>query len=470
VNLWTDDELQGSRFGDERLNKRLGKILTALGERAGRSLPTAFQDWANTKAAYRFFANDKVSEDKIMAGHFHASAVRTQTVDGPILVLQDTTEFSFKRIAPEKIGFTKDVEGKRKPKDRRTSRVTLCGLLMHASLAVTPDGLPLGLCAIKFWSRDKFKGVNALKRKINPTRVPIEQKESIRWLDNLRQSTELIGRPGNCVHIGDRESDIYELYCLAQELGTNFLVRSCVDRLAEDGDTTITQVMRGVACSGTHDIQFRDAMGKEQRARLSVKFTSMTVLPPIGKQKRYEHQRLQIVHAEELEPPEGRAPIFWKLITNLNVACHEDAVNKLNWYARRWSIETYFKTLKSGCRIEEVRLTTATRLTNFIALCCIVAWRIHWMVMVRRVNPGAPPGTVFTHKEIEFLDRLEATANRDKAGNLDSYMIKVARLGGYLNRKNDPPPGATVMWRGTARLADLLEGFTMAQQGISTYG
>jgi len=90
--------------------------------------------------------------------------------------------------------------------------------------------------------------------------------------------------------------------------------------------------------------------------------------------------------------------------------------------------------------------------------------------MVRRGNPEAPPSTVFTHKEIEFLDRLETTTNRDKADNLDSYIIKVARLGGYLDRKNDPPPGAAIMWRGTARLADLLESFAMAQQGISTCG
>ena len=73
----------------------------------GKSLPTAFQDWANTKAAYRFFSNEKVSEDKILAGHFQASALRVQATEGPILVLQDTTEFSFTRAAPEKIGFTK---------------------------------------------------------------------------------------------------------------------------------------------------------------------------------------------------------------------------------------------------------------------------------------------------------------------------------------------------------------------------
>src|SRR5260370_8954388 len=107
---------------------------------------------------------------------------------------------------------------------------------MHSSLAITTAGLPLGLGAVKFWTRDKFKGTAALKRKINPTRVPIEKKESIRWLENLKQSTELLGDPGRCIHIGDRESDIYELFCTAHEVGTHFLVRTSVDRLSEGAD------------------------------------------------------------------------------------------------------------------------------------------------------------------------------------------------------------------------------------------
>lgn len=104
-------------------------------------------------------------------------------------------------------------------------------MLIHSSLAVTVEGLPLGLAAVKFWTRKKFKGTAQLKKKINPTRVPIEKKESVRWLDNLRQSIERLGQPARCIHIGDRESDIYELYCLTQELGAHFLVRACVDRL-----------------------------------------------------------------------------------------------------------------------------------------------------------------------------------------------------------------------------------------------
>jgi hypothetical protein len=467
MGSWVDDETANCDLGDARLNRRLGAMLAALGERPGKSLPTAFQDWANTKAAYRFFANENVSEDKILAGHFAASALRVQATDGPILVLQDTTEFSFKRAEPEKIGFTGTSCG-RKTKEGRHHQHTICGMLMHASLAVTPEGLPLGLTAAKFWSREKFKGTKALKRKINPTRVPIEQKESMRWLDNMRLSTELIGAPERCVHIGDRESDIYELFCLASDLGTNFLVRSCVDRLAEDGETTIARVMAGVEPGGTHLVRFRDAAGRKQEARLSVKFATMVVRPPIGKQKRYEHQQLQIVHAEEIDPPDHRDPLLWKLITNLEVTSFAEAVHKLDCYARRWSIETFFKTLKTGCRIEDIRLTTADRLANCIALACVTAWRISWMTWLGRTEPAGAPAAVFTDAELALLDHTSPAPRPDRTRDFAFYLTAVARLGGYLARRHDPPPGTTVLWRGFSRLADLVIGFDAAEQRCTT--
>jgi hypothetical protein len=445
-------------------------MLQALGERPGESLPTAFQDWSNTKAAYRFFSNGNISEDKILEGHFAASALRIRATDGPILILQDTTEFSFKRSAPEKVGFTKISTG-RKLKEGRFQKHAVCGLLMHASLAITPEGLPLGLTAAKFWSRSKFKGTAALKRKVNPTRVPIEQKESMRWLDNLRLSTELTGVPERCVHVGDRESDIYELYCLSEELGTGFLVRSCVDRLAEDGGTTIAKVMAEVQSSGTHEVRFRDAQGKDHCAMLSVKHATMTVRPPIGKQRKYRHQNLQVIHAEELNPPEGRAPVFWKLITNLPVTTHAEAVHKLDWYALRWKIETFFRTLKIGCRIEELRLATADRLANCIAMCCVVAWRVSWLTMLSREVSTASPDAVFTNAERSLLERVTPECKRKMPRDLNFYVRAVARLGGYLDRSSDAPPGTTIIWRGLSRLVDLVEGARLAETSPpETYG
>ncbi|MES0151925.1 hypothetical protein NKJ95_33190, partial [Mesorhizobium sp. M0012] len=173
-----------------------------------------------------------MTEHSVLAGHFAATAARVAANEGPILILQDTTEFIYSRAQPGKIGFTKTINAGRY-KAGQPNVLTLCGVLMHSSLAVTLTGTPLGLTAVKFWTRTKFKGTLGLKRHINPTRVPIETKESYRWLENLRQSIALVGAPEGCVHVGDRESDIYELYCTAQDLGTSFLVRVQTNRLAE---------------------------------------------------------------------------------------------------------------------------------------------------------------------------------------------------------------------------------------------
>lgn len=218
VRSWAREEVATSEFKDERLGKRFRTLLQQLTEGIGKSIPFACQDWANTKAAYRFFSNPRVSEEAILSGHFHSTRERVSLVEDRVLVLHDTTEISFKHNDGT-IGLLGQI-GQR----------TAFGILMHSSLVVTREGLPLGIAAVKFWTRDKFKGANALKKKVNPTRVPIEHKESIRWLQNLQQATDLLGRPERCVHVGDRESDIYELFCAAQAAGTHFLVRTCVDR------------------------------------------------------------------------------------------------------------------------------------------------------------------------------------------------------------------------------------------------
>src|SRR4051812_49237214 len=238
MDAWVDRELGGAEFPDRRLRDRLGKLLGDLGRRVGATIPAACQDWAAAKAAYRFLSNPRVDEGVILAGHFEATRARFAATAGPVLVLHDTTEFSFTRDNPEAIGQLTLLK-------TRHATVTLCGLLMHSSLVLTPGGVPLGLAAVKFWTRKKFKGTNALRGKVNPIRIPIEQKESVRWLENLKGSTELLGEPARYVHVGDRESDIYELFCAAEEARTHFLVRTCVDRLAEDGGTTISGGMGG---------------------------------------------------------------------------------------------------------------------------------------------------------------------------------------------------------------------------------
>ena len=246
---WFDRELATCRLGDGRLDSRLRELVARMEVGFGESIPLACQDWAGTKAAYRFFSNERVNEEEILRGHFDATQHRFAASDGTILVLHDTTEFSWRRKRPEAVGFTTTINSGQ-DKAGRYRLHTVCGLLMHSSLAVTTDGLPLGMATVKFWNRKKFKGTAALKRKVNPTRVPIEGKESMRWLDNMRRSTGLLGEAGRCVHICDREGDIWELFCLARELDTHFLVRRCVDRLAGDGSHKVSDAMAEVKVRG----------------------------------------------------------------------------------------------------------------------------------------------------------------------------------------------------------------------------
>jgi Transposase DNA-binding len=466
TDAWFDRELASCSLGDERLNKRLRKLVAQIGSAMGQSIPLVCQDWANTKAAYRFFSNERVSEADILAGHFQSTRDRTVATEGPALVLHDTTEFSYQREDSAAIGITKSINSGRDKAGRLRSH-TVCGILMHSSLAVTTEGLPLGLAAVKFWTRKKFKGTNALKKKINPTRVPIEKKESIRWLENVQQSTELLGDPGRCVHIGDRESDIYELFCAAQEAGTHFLIRTCVDRLAGDGDHTIADEMEEVAVKGLHHIDVRDSNGEPDEAVLEIRYRKIRVLPPIGKQGRYPALALTVIHAEERGTPKNRKKVDWKLITDLPVGSRADAIAKLEWYALRWKIEVFHKILKSGCKAEESKLRTAQRLTNLIAVFCILSWRIFWITMLNRSAPDALPTLALTMTEIAVLDRLVNDKPKTRRKTLSSYLTKIARLGGYLARANDPPPGNMVMWRGLCRLTDIALG---AMVGVEIVG
>jgi hypothetical protein len=462
TNTWVEGELAGCSLADERLNKRLRKLLAQIGSAMGQSIPLVCQDWTNAKAAYRFFANDRISEADILAGHFQATRDRVAAADGPVLVLHDTTEFSYQREKSAAIGITKSINSGRDKAGRLRSH-TVCGILMHSSLAVTTEGLPLGLTAVKFWTRKKFKGTAALKKKINPTRVPIEKKESIRWLDNLGQSTELLGDPGRCVHIGDRESDIYELFCTARQIGTHFVVRTCVDRLAGEGDHTIADEMEEVAVKGLHRIDVKDNDGEPDEAILEIRYRRIRVQPPIGKQKRYPALTLTVIHAEEREKPKNRKKIDWKLITDLPVQSRKDAIEKLEWYSLRWKIEVFHKVLKSGCRAEEAKLRTAQRLANLIAVYCILSWRVFWMTMLNRSSPDASPALALTDAEIGLLDHLVRDKGQKplRRRTLSHYLTKIARLGGYLARASDPPPGNTVMWRGLSRLTDIALGATV---------
>jgi hypothetical protein len=234
--------------------------------------------------------------------------------------------------------------------------------------------------------------------------------------------------------------------------------------LAGDGDHTIADEMEEIAVKGLHRIDLRDSNGDPDEAVLEIRYRKVRVLPPIGKQKRYPALTLTVIHAEERGTPKNRKKITWKLITDLPVASRADAIEKLGWYALRWKIEVFHKILKSGCKAEESKLRTAQRLANLISVFCILSWRVFWMTMLNRSVPDAQPTLALTATEIAVLDRIVNDKPQARRKTLSHYLTKIARLGGYLARANDPPPGNTVIWRGLSRLTDIALGATVGAE------
>jgi len=221
--------------------------------------------------------------------------------------------------------------------------------------------------------------------------------------------------------------------------------------------------MREVRIQGLHRIPVMDERGQQSEAILEIRYRRIRVLPPIGKQKQYPELILTVIHAQERGAPKGRERIDWKLITDLPVRSRGEAVEKLKWYSMRWKIETFHKILKSGCKAEESRLRTAQRLTNLIAVFCILSWRIFWLTMMNRAVPDASATVAFTALEIRLLDQLAKVKDiqSPQTKSISTYLIRIARLGGYLARAGDAAPGNTVIWRGLSRLTDIELGFAL---------
>lgn len=463
MSSWIGEELQGCKFRDKRLKSRLFQLVSKMAESVGESLPTACQDWANTKAAYRFFSNPTLDEGEILAGHFESTRKRFRATEGLVLVLHDTTEITYKRVEPEKVGFTRKCANRKGLFDQRIKRA-MCGILMHSSMVLTTDGLPLGFAAKRFWSRDKFKGVKTLYAKKNATRIPVEEKESYRWIENLKSSDALLGDPGRIVHVGDRESDIYDFFRAAHDDGSHFLVRIKVNRRTKNESVTIHDAMESAKAQGFHRIHYRDKDGEEISVNLEIRFKKLTIKPSYGpKSKIYPDTSVTVIYAREVGVPQGsRERIDWRLMTDLPVDTLAEAVEKLEWYALRWKIEVFFKILKSGCKVEESKLRSADGLAKLISICSILSWRIFWMTMLNREAEEMSPKVALTRDEIKILDHLKPEPN-NTSKNLSSYITKIARLGGYLARASDPPPGNKVIWRGMERLAMIQIGFELGK-------
>jgi hypothetical protein len=431
------DEFLNAPLSDRRLIHRLIYTATILGDQPEKSIPDACPDLATTKATYQFFANEEITPNAVITPHRFNTIERMKQYP-MILLIQDTSALNFSTHKS-----TKDLG------PYSTDQNTL-GLLMHSVLAVSPDGVPLGLLYQDIWSRKDYP----IQKRAQRHKLPIEEKESFKWLKALEKSSQDIPNTIQRVTVGDREADIYELFQKANQLGEHLLIRAVQNRRITGEYHLLFDQVRNVPEMGQClvDIPRKPEHNSAPRqAKLSIRYCPVHVCSP---HIPTESIKLYAVYAQEIEVPEGEEPIEWLLLTTIPVTNMQEAILKIEWYRERWKIERFHFTLKSGCTIEKLQLETSERLINAITLYSVIAWRLLWLTYQARVTPYQSCEIIF---EIDEWQALYCVVNKTKTPpnhppTLQEGVHLLAKLGGFLGRKHDGEPGVKVLWRGLQKL------------------
>ncbi len=448
---WVVEEFRTVEFGDQRLVRRLTLVASRMADSPRESIPCATQAAAETKAAYRLFDNDKVTMEKIIAAHAEETIGRiaNQTV---ALIIQDTTELDFtsKREKNKDAG----------PMNFRNRR----GFLLHSSMAVTPEGLHLGTIHAKLWARDDETWGKKHENR------PFEEKESCRWRDGYVEAKKIaLACPGTTiVNVGDRDSDIYEYLKEATDNrpeNAYFVVRAVHDRclleLDEEAEgekfEKLFERLEKTEPLDYVEVQVpKRGKRKARTSTLEVRVATVDARKPYARGKNPELVTLNVVYACEVNPPDGEAePIVWKLLTNLPIDNFEQAQTVLDYYAKRWQIEVFFRVLKSGCKVEELEFHSMANFAPCLAVYMVVAWRVLNLMMLGRECPDLPCDLLLTEAEWKSAWRISRGTNPPSETPKLGEMLKIiAGFGGHLGRKCDGPPGPKSIWIGLQRVTD----------------
>lgn len=451
---WIIEELIKLSLGDKRLNYRAQKILGHLSRNVTESIPAACGSAAETKAAYRFFANDQVTPEKINKTHEESTLSRMRE-HSIILIPQDTTVLNFSSQYQRK-------------DTGPTTKDSTKGMHLHCALAVTPEKVCLGVVSSKQWHREELQKIPRKERTRKNYSLPIEEKESYRWLENyhLAQKYAVQIPHALIVSIADREGDIYDIYEEAnkvfssKEEKAHYLIRAKTDRRlcnekGKKSEKKIKSTLKSENPLGEIDIHVSETKKRKARdAHLKIYAKRMAIALPDKQKKEIGYKPVEItaILCIETHPPGGGDAIEWLLMTDLPVNTFEEACEKIQWYTCRWQIEIFFKILKSGCRIEKLQLTDKN-FSACLSFYMMIAWRILYVVILGRYCPDISCECTFSKEEWQtayvIVHRKKPPL---KPPTLNDMTRMVASLGGYLNRKSDPEPGVKTMWLGFRNL------------------
>lgn len=438
------EELGDAELGDERLNRRLAVLADLVAQRPDVGFPKVLDD-AELEAAYRFFGNDRVTPEAILAPHFRQTARRAREHDR-VLVVHDTTQFEF--------------GGQKKRAGLGRLIRPGQGFFGHFSLALTADGArkPLGLLALETVFRLDQPKPKAQRRKSD------NRGESMRWRNGIETAEALLSGGARAIHLMDREGDSYAILSALDAGKRSFVIRSFQDRLlAGEEHARLRATALGARATLRREVplsprpRIKGPKGKRHPARrhrmARLSFAATSVELPRTKDAATASSRtmpVNVVHVFEKRPPPGEPAVEWFLLTDLPVATPEDIAFVVDCYRARWTIEEYFKALKTGCQYERRQLESAKGLLNALAIFAPVAWRLLLLRHLARAEGGASARAALTATQLQVL-RAVSKKPLPRSPTAREALIAVAALGGHI--KNNGDPGWLVLGRG---LHDLL--------------
>lgn len=441
---WIEWELATLNLNDKRLDKRAKTLVMDMSAKPTASIPGFSENLASTKAAYDFFKNEKVESAKILSSQREATIKRMRAYP-LVLGLQDTTEINLTHFpSTEGTGVLSSIYSQ--------------GFLAHSTLVVTPEGLPLGLLAQENWAREEEKLGQCEKRR----QLPIEEKESYKWLKGLTESSNDLPPDTRMLMVSDRESDVMEYFLHPRPPQVELLLRSGQDRRIEQSDFLLWQNVGRGRAQGLLEIEIGAKDGNPARtAHCEIRYQRVTVKPPKnrpGYLPKLKSVGLWAILLKEVGAPDNVDPIEWRLLTTISISSFEDACLMVQYYARRWIIERFHFVLKSGCQVERRRLATVPAIERFLALANIVAWRLLYLTYSGRISPELSCTVALQDAEWKALYCFIHKTHTPSAEppSLQQAIRWIAQLGGFLGRKGDGHPGVKTLWKGWQRLADIL--------------
>lgn len=465
---WAEHEFGGAQLGDNRLNKRLVSVAAAKAEDPGSAFSgTVKGSWPETKGYYRMIdqpEDSAVNLSNILAPH-RKRTIRRMMDQKTVLCIQDGSELNYTNLDRCKdLGFLKS---------NQTGAKTM-GLNLHSTLAVTTNGLPLGVLksqAIAPKPKDSDD-----KRK--PSSIPIEEKKSFLWIEHHRDLVELSREipTTKLINVCDREADFFEMFDEQRKNpGVDMLIRAQHNRNIREEPFKLFEAVRQapelsrisvsipyMSARPKKSKQRKRAARPGRQAELAVRKIHIQLPPP----EYYSDKApidIWLIHALEATPPMDTKAVEWFLLTTIDIISSEDAERCLRWYTLRWRIEDWHRVLKSGCRIDDLKHKTAERLRRAIGINLVIAWRIMLMTLLGRETPQLPAEILFSDIELKTLRAYAKKKALKPPTTLGEAVILVAKIGGYLDRKNDPPPGHQILWHGYAKLQTMSTGFALSE-------